>query len=275
MNAASPLIDTNVHLSNWPFRHLEGSNPKSLAQALRRQNVRVACVGSFDAILHRDIDGVNRRLVEACGGTRASKDREHVAWLPFGTVHLGLPDWQEDVRRCHERYHMRGIRIYPNYHQYSLDGTAAMAFFAECHRRGLVVQIVMSLEDRRTQHPLVRVPAVDPNSLLPAVRRYPDLPLMLLNAFRETPVGKLEPLVRAGRLYVELATLERAAGLERLVNVIPASRICYGSNAPLFYPSAARRKLQAAAIGEAQRRAIASGNVLALERLMIPDAEGF
>ncbi len=267
MSFALPVVDVNVHVFPWPFRHLPASSPRQLARELRAQTVRTAWVGSFESVLHRDIDGVNRRLTDVCRdhGSQAPT-KEQTVWLPFGTVHPGLPDWREDLRRCHEQYRMKGIRLYPNYHQYRLDSRPARELLTECARRGLIVQIVLSLEDTRTQHPLVRVSPVDPQSLMPAVQRLPRLPIVLLNSFRETPTGKLESLCRAGRVYVELATLERAAGLERLLTTIPADRICYGSNVPLYYPSAARLKLNSAQIGQLQRKQIASENAESLLR---------
>ena len=265
MEVPRSIVDVNVHVFAWPFRHLRLADPRALARELPRLQVAKALVGSLEAVFHRDVDGVNRRLAQVC---RESQRVESVggqnAWIPCGTVHPGLTDWEEDLRRCDETYRMPVVRLYPNYHQYRLDSDLGLALLDACRRRRLLVQIVMSLEDRRTQHPLVRVPPVPLESVQAVASRFPEMPLMLLNAFRETRLSALAKLCRRSNIYLDLATLEGAGSVERVLESIPASRLCYGSNLPLFYGSAARLKLSTAGITERQRTQIASTNVRSL-----------
>ena len=215
------MIDTNVYLSRWPFRRLRGDETPELVAMLRRAGVTQAWAGSFDALLHKDIGGVNARLAEEC--------RRHGDGflIPFGAVNPTLPDWVEDVRRCHEVYRMPGIRLHPNYHGYTLGDPLFAEVLAYARERKLVVQVVCRMEDVRTQHPLLQVPDVDPAPL--STIKASDLKLMLLSS-PKPPAGAV----------CDIAMIERAGG----VATIGPERACFGSYAPFFVLDAALLKLR-------------------------------
>ena len=99
------IIDTNVHLFQWPFRRLKYDRTEALVRKLRRHRIAQAWAGSFESVFHKQLDAANRRLVDEC--------REHGGGLliPIGSVNPVWPDWEEDLRRCHEQYQMRGVRL--------------------------------------------------------------------------------------------------------------------------------------------------------------------
>ena len=250
------ITDTNISLSRWPFRRLPGDDPADLVARLRKRNVTQAWAGSFDALLHEDIAGVNAQLAADC------RRYGEGFLIPFGTVNVRLPDWKEDLRRCAEEHRMPGIRVHPSYQGYSVTDPAFAELLSLAAAREVVVQIAAAMEDERTQNPLVRVSEVPLAPLVDLIGKVPRLKLQILNARALTP-GLLTKFAAAGNVYCEFSITEGVYGLARLVEQAP-DRVVFGSRFPFFYFESSLLKLQEAGLNEEQRRAILSGNAARL-----------
>ena len=247
------IVDTSVYLSRWPFRRLRGDEPAQLVALLQKGGVAEAWAGSFDGLLHKDISAVNVRLAADC------RDHGKGFLLPFGTVNPKLPDWKEDLRRCHEVHRMPGIRLHPNYHGYDLKDPVAAQLLEDAAARGLVVQLAWCMEDERTQHPLLRVPNVDLAPLPGLLSRLPKLRLVILN-WRSPAGDAARRLADAGQVYFDFAMLEGAGGLERLRQAVPPDRIVFGSYFPFYSFASSALKVRESALSEEERQAFLAGN---------------
>lgn len=253
------MIDTNVNLFRWPFRRVAGDDPDALAARLRARGVRQAWVGSYEALWCRDMEGVNLRLLEAC--RREGAD----FFLPFGSVNPKLPNWQEDIRRCHEVHRMRGVRLFPNYHGYTLVDSSFVELMSMAAERHLIVQIALSMEDTRTQERLVE--PVDPAPLAGLLTRLHSLRVVLLNCgnWTDDDAGpSIARILKAENAYFDMAMCEGVGGLSRLIAAISPTRVVFGSHSPFFIFESARLKVRSEGIPAHQERAVLGGNAQAL-----------
>jgi uncharacterized protein len=252
--ARAGIVDTNIYLGRWPERRLPLDETPALVAKLHSQGVSEAWAGSFDGLLHKDIASVNARLTEDC--------RKHGRGLllPFGSVNPMLPAWEEDLRRCHETHKMRGIRLHPNYHGYKLDDPAFARLLDSAMKRGLLVQLVVLMEDERMQHPLMKVPHVDVTPLVTLLASRPNLRVELLNWSRGVNAALLGKVSPAGQLYFDVATLEGVGGMAKLIKQIPLDHVVFGSYAPFFYFESALLKLKESVPSEADLTALRCGN---------------
>ncbi len=248
IQSSRDMIDTHVYLSRWPFRRLPGDETPALVQKLRAAGVTEAWAGSFDALLHRDVGGVNLRLTEECrrngGGILQA----------VGTVNPMLPDWQEDLRRCQERYKMRAIRLHPNYHGYGLEDTAAKELLAAAAEHGMLVQIAAQMEDERTQHPLLRVKPVALQGLPELMRAVRKLRVQVLHHPRP---------VAMERVSWDFCAVEGVHGLSRLLQAGAAEWLCFGSYYPFFHFEAAVLKMKEAGVAGEQAQRLLTGTARA------------
>lgn len=256
-------IDTHVWLGPWLLRHLDPETPDELARHLRRRGITEAWTGTFDGLLHKNLAEANARLADAC--------RRHGRGIlrPFGTVHPAFPDWEEELRRCHEVHRMPGIRLHPNYHGYALDDPRFRKLLRLAAGMGLVVQLAVVMEDDRMMHPLLRVPMPDLAPLPAAIADAPSsLRFMLLGALKAVHPVLIRKLADTGRVRFEISALEGVAGLEGLLGRIPLESVVFGSHAPFLYFEAAALKLKESELRPDQDRAVRYGNA----RRLLPSA---
>ena len=256
----SDLIDSNVYLSRWPYRRLPCDETARLARLLHRNGVSRAWTGSFDALLHRDVSAVNARLADECGTEAAG------LFVPFGAVNPTLPDWEEDLRRCHEVHRMPGIRLHPDFHGYGLDDPRFARLMGLATARGLIVQIALGMEDPRTQPPTARFEPPHPGPLVDLLPKIPSARVVLLNFFRAFGNNRVL-LVRLSSLQqvaFDMAMVEGVGGLCDVLRSVGSIRLLFGSYAPFYNFDSSRLKLQESELTAEQVTAIRHGNASAL-----------
>ena len=272
------IIDVNANLSRWPLRRTPCDELPRLVESLRKHGVAQAWVGSLDGLFHRDIGGVNLRLAADTASAKQWHTEEgRVELVPFGSVNPTLPDWQEDLRRCSEDHHMPGIRLHPSYHGYRLDDPAFAQVLDLAAQRGLIVQLVVRMDDVRVQHPLMRIPDVDvgwdkrsavppttTGNLAELVKARPGLRLVVLNGLATIRGGELKQLAAVDRIWFDIAMQEGMGGVAGLLRTVPPSRVLFGSHLPLFPLESAVGKIREAGLDDRTRQAIEQGNAQSL-----------
>ncbi len=237
--AKETVIDTNAYLGRCPFRRLPLDEPAKLAATLRSTGVTQAWAAPFESLLHRDLDPLNARLAQTC---RSVEQGEF--FVPVGAVNPKLPGWRESLRRCVETHKMPAIRLHPGHNNYSLDDPAFLELLETAQNLDLLVQIAILMEDTRTQHPRVPVPAVNPTPLLSILPKLPRLRLQLTNSMRSVRNTQLLTKLAEHKVHFEISMLEGMAGVGALLSKVPTLPVCYGSYAPFFYPLSAALKVK-------------------------------
>jgi uncharacterized protein len=261
--AGPDIIDTNVHLFQWPFRKLKYAQTGALVAKLKKHRITQAWAGSFEAVLNKQLDAINRRLAEEC------RERGGGLLLPIGSVNPAWPDWEEDLRRCHEQYRMPGVRLYPAYHGYALDHPEFTRLLSAAAKRGLLVQIALRLEDERVHHVALNIPAVSLSPLPDLLKKVPDVKVQLINSAGPLLGNNVSALVQSTTATFDIAATEGNGGVGRLIEgtnysyrgAIPVDRLMFGSHAPFFPCESALLKLFESPLSLEQ-----------LEKLMIANA---
>lgn len=254
--AARGIVDTHVYVSRWPTRRMKGDQTPELVEILRNRGIAEAWAGSFEALLFKDTAGVNARLADEC------ERHGQGVLVPFGAIHPKLPGWEENLRRCQERHRMPGIRLHPNYHNYTLRDPDFLRVLEAASGRGMIVQIAAWMEDERCHVPLMRVPSVDLSPLPGLLEKFPSAKIMVLNGFI-SPRNReqmLAQITRSTNVTFDFAMLDGLEGVRKLAGLLGMERIVFGSYSPMFYVESALLKVQESALTAAECGLVYSAN---------------
>jgi predicted TIM-barrel fold metal-dependent hydrolase len=257
------IIDTNVNLFKWPFRRMKYGETRSLIAKLRHHRITKAWAGNFEALFSKSINEVNARLAQEC------RVNGEGILIPFGTVNLAWPDWEEDLRRCHEVHLMPGIRLYPTYQTFDLNHIEFPRLMRQATDRGLIVQIVGDMDDSRVHHPIVLTREVSFDPLINIMKKIPQAKVQLLSWNERVNSELLKKLVAETSVVLDISWLESTGALGRLIEgnpwsgpetPVPVERLLFGSHAPYFPVEASIIKLFESPLTLEQMQAVMNVN---------------
>jgi predicted TIM-barrel fold metal-dependent hydrolase len=234
------LVDANAWLGHYPFRAVPNNTPDELLCVMDRFGIERAVVSSLHCVFYSDVQPGNEQLAR---WVRPHRDR----LVPCATLNPEYPGWKSDLKQCVEEWDMRGIRLFPSHHRFSLVGPACLELVMEASERALHVAIPVRLEDRRQQHWMDATDEVSLAQIAELAKASPGAQIVVLEAIGvENSPFVQDPALRDARVSFEFSRM--ASVLQRsiptLLARLGAGRLMFGSGMPLKIPGPAVMKLQ-------------------------------
>jgi hypothetical protein len=166
---------------------------------------------------------------------------------------------------------MPGVRLYPSYHNYTLQMAEVARLLQLAQKRGLIVQLAVRMEDPRVQLAVTRTPSVDVTGLPELLVAAPKVKVQLLNAFNGTDPLRGQTgrrLIEQTQVIIDISHVEGQGGLGKLIAgdrdsrrpPLPVERIVFGSHAPYFPCESAVFKLFESPLGRPELKKVMRGN---------------
>ena len=245
------IIDSNAYIGNWSFRKIRYNTAAGLVRLMDRDGMDRAVVGSLNSTFYRNCQVGNEELSRE---VRGHEDR----LIPLATINPGYPGWERDFERCRCELGMKGLKLYPMYHDYALWDEGALTLIRRAAEHGMPVVIPMRVEDERIQHCRVKVPQFALEPLIVAIRRCPEARFILGAASWD--VKELADVIglKQDNFYVGISRLSAFCHdmLPDLVDELGVSRIVLDTNMPLDYPRCSLLKVESLDISEAEKRMV-------------------
>ncbi len=252
------IIDVNAYLGHFAFSRLCHNTAASLLALMDTKKIDKAVVSSASAITYRNAHAGNEEVAEE---VRSHRDR----LIPFAVINPFYAGWQDDLKICHEEFGMKGLRLYPNWHNYRLSDSCCRELVDAAAQRGMIISIPIRVEDNRERSWLLNVLDAPLEEIVELVKAHPNARFILLNGsgYTRSPLGR-ENNGLPNNYAIELSRLSAVLRNEigQLITTLGMERVMFGTGMPFNYPDPALVKLEVLDISEADKEKIRSQNVM-------------
>jgi predicted TIM-barrel fold metal-dependent hydrolase len=254
------IVDVNAYLGPYAFRQLRHNSAERLLRLMDAKGIERAWVSSAAAITHRNVQPANEELA---GAVRQHRGR----LIPLAVINPSYAGWQDDLTECTEKFGMKGLRLYPKWHNYRLGDRCCADLANAATTLGLVITIPLRVEDYRQRSWLVDVPDLAPAEIEPLLRSNPGSRFVLLNGagYTASALGRKGSDLPAN-YWIEISRLSALMANEigSLIETLGAGRVVFGTGMPFNAPDPALVKMEVLQLSRQDKDRILWQNAAAL-----------
>lgn len=247
-------FDCNSYLGSFFSRQIRHNTAPELLALMDENEIDKAVVGSLSAVMYRNCQMGNEELAAEIADHR---DR----LVPFGVINPNYADWECDLDWCISEMGIRGVRIYPQYHSYTLQDECCKEIVQACGERGLPVTLFSRQEDYRQSHMKVDAPDLKLDDIAQLCSDHPEVNFIILEGAgyaNSRFITEAETMPKNS--YMEFSR----GGVDALVENLGAERALFGTGMPMKYPGPALVCMELLDASEEDKRKIWGENLARL-----------
>ncbi len=138
-------IDLGAHVGHWPFRPLSTAGVAPLLRRMDQTGVDRAVVANLHGLFYQNPQHANEELAAWIAAETGAAER----LVPFAVINPSYPGWRDDLDACRTRLGCKGVRLYPQYHDYDWSSPALAEFLALAEAEDLPVAFSLRMIDAR------------------------------------------------------------------------------------------------------------------------------
>ncbi|HOA38163.1 MAG TPA: amidohydrolase family protein [Flavihumibacter sp.] len=231
------LIDINAYIGHWPFRQLQYNTCSGMLQHMNRFGTDVAVVSNINGIFYQNVQTANEELAQQLKANTLFAKR----FIPFAVINPIYAGWKNDLTTSIKKLGMRGIRLYPQYHDYEITDPACVELVTMARDQGIPVAFTMRMVDSRERSWLdidlvsgTAKPEWNLKNILPIIKQVPDAQYMVLN-FANNPALTDEELAIVKKTNLLFDTSGRSiTKMADFLTKFGNEKFAFGTHAPFL-----------------------------------------
>jgi uncharacterized protein len=221
--------------------------------------VDISVISNLNGIFYKNTQAANEEL----NAELKTDSRFNDKFIPFAVINPNYAGWKFDLDACVDRYGMKGVRLYPLYHDYDLTDPACIELVKAARDKNLVVALTCRMVDSRARSWMDIQTEWSLKDVMPIIMAVPDAKYMILNVANSLDLTEDE-FALFSKSNVLIDTSGRAlSNPGETIKKFGKDKFAFGTHTPILDYSTGRLRIESlreAEADEATKDLIRSGN---------------
>lgn len=253
------LIDINAHVGHWPFKKMKYNTCSSLLERMDKFDVEISVVGNLNGIFYKDTQSANEELFEELKSNKKFSNR----FIPFAVLNPTYGGWQKDFEISTGKFGMKGICLYPLYHDYEITDPACIELVKKARDKGIIVVFTHRIVDSRQRSWMDISKEWTMKDIMPLIREVKDAKYFIVNAANSMILEQTDTdLLKNTDLLIDTSGRALSNPVD-LIRKLGKDKFAFGTHSPILdYLTGLLRieSLRPDEADEATKEMIRSGN---------------
>ncbi|WP_026309465.1 amidohydrolase family protein [Niabella aurantiaca] len=231
------LIDINAYTGHWPFMQLQYGTCATLLARMNKFGVHLSVISNLNGIFYKNTQSANRELYDELRSLGQHSSR----FLPFAVINPTYAGWQHDLEECVKKFGMKGVRVYPKYHDYEINDPSLVELVKKARDMDLPVAFNYKMVDSRQRSWMdIDYVAYTPKpewslkNIFPIIKAVPDAKYMILNVTNSMQLEEADAaLFRKANVLMDTSG-RTINDLGNLLKTQGTGRFAFGTHAPIL-----------------------------------------
>lgn len=260
------LLDINAYVGHWPFKRLKYNTCASLLARMNKFRIDKSVISNLHGVFYKNTQSANEEVFEEINSDKQFNTR----FIPFAVINPIYAGWKQDLENSVKNLGMKGIRIYPLYHDYELNDPRCIELVRRARDLNLVVALTLRIVDSRQRSWLDIDREWTLKDIIPIIREVPDARYMILNVANGIRLNDEDRKILKGTDFVFDTSGRELNAISELLGIYGPEKFAFGSHAPVLDHMTGLLRIESLREGEADESAkelMRSGNAKRILRL--------
>jgi predicted TIM-barrel fold metal-dependent hydrolase len=195
-----------------------------------KYGIDVSVVSNMNGIFYKDTQAANEELHEEIISDRRFRDR----FIPFAVINPIYAGWKNDLDICSTQMGVKGIRLYPLYHDYELTDPSCIELVKIARDRGLIVAFTLRMVDSRPRSWMDINIEWSLEDIIPIIKEVPDAKYLVLNICNGIQLNDEDTKLINNSDIVFDTSGRNISNLGELLNKFGKDKFAFGTHTPIL-----------------------------------------